>query len=214
MYCGKCGTEVKDGTEICPKCGTRLGADKKPAVRKAVGNAQKHSGVIAAAAVIVLAIVCGVFFLGGNSEQDVIKGFMKGLIEADAKSIVKVVPDKVIEAMMEEDDMDEEEFEWAIEEWDEDLQDDYEKYEEVFGDDWKMTYEVVELQEAENSTLRDVKKIYKKYDIDLDIKAAKMAEVELTVSGSKKEKTGAIYVYLIKVGRSWYLETYNSGFSL
>lgn len=214
MYCGKCGNEVKDGTGICPKCGTRLGADKKPAVRKAVGNVQKNSGIIAAAAVIVLAIVCGVLFLGGNSEQAVIKSFMKGLIEPDAKSIVKVLPDKVVEAMMEEEDMDEEEFEWAMEEWNEDLQDDYEKYEDVFGDDWKMTYEVVEMVEAENSFLRDIKKTYKKYDIDLDIKAAKAVEVELTVSGSKKEKTGAIYIYLIKVGRSWYLETYNSGFSL
>lgn len=209
MYCGKCGTEVKDGTEICPKCGTRLGADKKSVVRKAVGNAQKkNSGVIAVAAVLVLAIVCGVFFLGGNSEQDVIKKYMKGQIEADLSSILKVIPQEIIEAGMEEDDIDEEELQWEIEEWNEKLEKTYEGYADIFGDDWKMTYEIVEIEEVEKSTLRDIKKLYKKNDIDLEIKEAKMATVEVSVSGSEKDYETDMTIWLIKVGRSWYLEAY------
>lgn len=208
MYCGKCGTEVMDGTAVCPKCGTRLGAGKKPAVRRAVGGNQKNIGIIAAAAVVLLAVVCGVFFLGGNSEQDVIKKYMKGQIEADLSSILDVMPKEIIEAGMEEDDIDEEELQWEIEEWNEKLQDTYESYADAFGDDWKMTYEIVEIEEVEKSTLRDIKKTYKKDDIDLDIKEAKMATIEVTVSGSKRDYETDMTLWLIKVGRSWYLEAY------
>lgn len=208
MYCGKCGTEVMDGTAVCPKCGTRLAAGKKPAVRKAAGGSQKNIGIIAVAAVVVLAVVCGVFFLGGNSEQDVIKKYMKGQLEADLSSILDVIPKEIIEAGMEEDDIDEEELQWEIEEWNEKLQDTYEGYADTFGDDWKMTYEIVEIEEVEKSTLRDIKKTYKKYDIDLDIEEAKMATIEVTVSGSKRDYETDMTLWLIKVGRSWYLEAY------
>lgn len=38
MFCSKCGSEVKDGVNFCPKCGAQLGTKGGARKKLAMGN--------------------------------------------------------------------------------------------------------------------------------------------------------------------------------
>lgn len=206
MYCGKCGTEVAEEAAFCPSCGVRLGT-----VTHTPTNARNKVVGAAAVAVVMVALLCGVFLLKnkvvgqmipGNSEQDVINALMDAYIKADMSNILELIP----EQLMESDDLNREEIQQMIEDGNEKLQYIYSLYPSVFGDDWMMSYEIRALEEVESSKLREIRRTYKNYGFELDITTAKRVEVELNVSGSKEEGSSEMNFYLIKVKNSWYVD--------
>ncbi len=46
-YCTNCGAELKEGSEFCPKCGTKIGAKKTPATGTVVTEGQPKSKMAA-----------------------------------------------------------------------------------------------------------------------------------------------------------------------
>ena len=75
MFCGNCGTEVKEGAQFCQECGAPLA--KKPEVRTAVSVAKKEVArkerrggkmpvaLLAGIAAVVVALALVICFLGG-----------------------------------------------------------------------------------------------------------------------------------------------------
>ena len=72
MYCTKCGTEIADGEQICPKCGNPIGNSVKDDA-KHTDEKKSHRGLIigiAAVIVIVCIVVAIVLFLKSRSSSD------------------------------------------------------------------------------------------------------------------------------------------------
>ncbi len=59
MYCGKCGRQIPDGSQVCPECGSVLAAgnDNGSEIKSAFIMSHKMIGIIATAVVIVAAVV-------------------------------------------------------------------------------------------------------------------------------------------------------------
>lgn len=213
MYCGKCGTEITAGAAFCPNCGGRLGT-----AADVQSNARNKTIGIAAVALVVAALVCGALFLRGkdgqsffgNSEQDVINVLMDAYLKAEMSNVLEVIPEEILES----DDLDGQEIQKIIEDGNESLQYIYSLYPSIFGDDWKMSYQVVTLEEVEKSKLREIRHTYKNYGVELDITAAKRAEIDLNVSGSKDNSSVEINLYLIEVKNSWYVDWTSLQYSL
>lgn len=213
MYCGKCGAEITAGAAFCPNCGSRLGT-----AACAKSNARNKAIGIAAVALVVAALVCGALFLRGkdgqsffgNSEQDVINVLMEAYLNAEMSNVLEVIPEQLLQS----DDLDGQEIQKIIEDGNETLQHIYSLYPGIFGDDWKMSYEVVTLEEVEKSKLREIRHTYKNYGVELDITTAKRAEIELNVSGSKDKNSVEMNFYLIKVKNSWYVDWTSFRYSL
>ncbi|MCR2046478.1 zinc-ribbon domain-containing protein [Acetatifactor muris] len=77
MYCEKCGTEIKEGSAFCPKCGTRQrmpqgtapGVQAGPPVKKSGPSGGMIAGIVAAVVAVIAVIVAVVlFFVLGREE--------------------------------------------------------------------------------------------------------------------------------------------------
>lgn len=227
MFCGKCGTQNPDTAAFCKSCGARLNGQAKPAVKKTVQSsvknqsqtkrpAPKHShrqnkkvGLIAAI-VIAVVVLIGVFALfGGRSYKATIKKYVNATYDVNAGAIFDLVPDDMMDYMLEDDGYDRDDLEDLIEEANEELQNMIDQIERYVGEDWKLSYKIANAEKVTGDDLADLKKDYKKMGVK--VSAAKTVKVELTVKYGETESSNTMNIPLIKVGRSWYLDVDSMG---
>lgn len=80
MFCGKCGTQLEDGTEFCPNCGENLGAPKK----KIDASLMKY---VAIAGGVIAILLVAILLLGSiSSPKKTIKVLWKDLKRVETKS--------------------------------------------------------------------------------------------------------------------------------
>lgn len=72
-----------------------------------------------------------------------------------------------------------------------------------------MNYEITDTEDITGKDLKEIKEDYEDYDIEIG--EAKKVEVEVTVKVKDKENSKTAKLYLIKVGRIWYLDVENMG---
>lgn len=218
MFCGICGTKNVDGVAYCKNCGCRLNAPKKaPANVKtpvAVSKRKRQQdnkkvGMIAVAisAAIVLIILFALF--GGRGYKSTVKQFVNAQFEVDAETIFKLIPDKMIDYMLDEEGYDEDELDELIDEANDEIQDQLDSINRYLGEDWEVTYEILSAENLEKEDLKELKEDYE--DIDIKVSAAKTVEVELTVKAGETETSNSLDVSLIKVGNTWYLDVESMG---
>ena len=227
MFCGKCGTQNPDTAAFCKNCGTRLNGQAKPAATKTTKTAvkvpsqpkrpvpkqspqqNKKVGLIAAIVIAVMVFI-GVFALfGGRSYKATIKKYVNATYDVNAKAIFKLIPDDMMDYMLEDDGYDRDDLADLIDDANEDLQDMIDQIERYIGKDWKLSYKIANVEKVSKDDLADLKKDYKKMGVR--VSAAKKAKVELTVKFGETESSNTMSIPLIKVGRSWYLDVDSMG---
>ena len=229
MFCGKCGAQNPDTAAFCKSCGTRLNSQVKPAtktVAKTTANTQmrpqtkrpapkhrrrqdKKFGIIAVVAVIAVVLILAIALFGGRSYKATIKKYVNATYDVNAGAIFDLVPDDMMDYMLEEDGYDRDDLEDLIDDANEELQDMVDHIERYIGEDWKLSYKIADVEKVTNDDLADLKKDYKKMGVK--VSAAKTVEVELTVKYGETESGNTMNIPLIKVGRSWYLDVDSMG---
>lgn len=226
MYCGKCGTQNPDNAAFCKKCGTQLNVQKKAPVNsnaKAPSKAQsqpqhKHlatktkshqNKTIGMIAVAVIVLIAAIVLFGGRNYKSTVNKYVKAQFDVDAATIFQLIPDDMMDYMLEDDGYDRDDLNDLIEEANDSIQDQIDSIESYLGKDWKFSYKIINAESIKGDDLKDLKKEYKKMGVS--ISAAKTAEIELTVKAGETETSNSMEISLIKVGRSWYLDVYSMG---
>lgn len=120
MFCGNCGTQNPDHAVFCKICGFQLkpqagaySATKLPARnqhrRPGVKQKRRKNSPVKLAIIVLLAIVllgAALLIFGGRSYKATVKQFFNAQFEVDAKKILKLLPDGVIEYTIREEDFD------------------------------------------------------------------------------------------------------------
>lgn len=213
MFCGKCGTKNADDAEFCTGCGAKLnrGEAVKAGTTIAPESNDKNRkvGIIAVAAIAVIVIVVAIALFGGRSYKATVNKFVNATFDSDAKAIFELIPDEMIDYALEEEGYDDDELDELIEEANEELQDQLDYIENYLGKDWKVSYEILSIEDVKGDDLDDLKDDYE--DIDVKVASAKTIEVQLTVKAGETESSNSLDVSVIKVGRSWYLDLESMG---
>lgn len=229
MFCGKCGTQNPDTAAFCKSCGTRLNSQVKPAARTVTKTtartqmqpqtkrpAAKHKrrqdkkiGLIAVAAVIAVVLILAIVLFGGRSYKAAVKQFFNATFDVDGKAIVELIPDDLVDYVLDESGYDEDELDEMIGDIEDEFEDQIASIKRYLGDDWDVSYKIVSTEDIKGNDLKDLKEDYK--DIGVKISAAKDVEMELIVKAGETENSNTITISLIKVGRSWYLDLDSMG---
>ncbi len=205
MFCGRCGMNNADNATVCAQCGVNL---KKKTIK--IGsfefdwdNKTHKIGAIVIAAVLVIGLIALMF--GGRSYKSVAKKYCKATFDADGKTMISLFPDEVVDAMIDEGDFDNKKE--LIEEVDEGLQYTLDLIDEMAGGDYKVSYKIGKVKDVSNRTLRELKEDYED-EFDVKISAAKTIEIVLSVRVDGDKKSGSVVMTVVKIGRSWYIDTF------
>lgn len=229
MFCGNCGTQNPDNAAFCKKCGTQLNMQKRGStptvtqpsvkarpqpqqrrpVQKKSQRQDKRVGMIAMAVVVAIVLIAAFALFGGRSYKSTIKKYVNAQFDVDAAAIFSLIPDDMLDYMLDDDGYDRDDLDDLIDEANEEIQDQIDSIERYLGEDWKVSYKIINIENVKGDDLKGLKKDYKKMGVK--VSAAKTAEVELTVKVCETESSNSIDVPLIKVGRSWYLDVDNMG---
>lgn len=213
MFCGKCGTKNADDAQFCTGCGAKLNGGQvvKNSTTVVVNPNDKNRkvGMIAVAVVAVIVIALIIALFGGRSYKTTVEKFVNATFEADAEAVFELIPEEMIDYALEEEGYDKDELDELIEETKEDLQDQIDDIERYWGEDWSISYEILNVKDVTGDDLDDLKDDFE--DIDIKVSAAKTVEVELTIKAGETEASNSLDISLIKVGRSWYLDLESMG---
>lgn len=213
MFCGKCGVKNADDAEFCTGCGEKLnggqGVKSTSSTVTTLNDKYRKVGMIAVAATIVVIVIAVAFLFGGRSYKATVKKFINAQFEADAEAIFKLIPEEMISYVLEEEGYDDDELDELIDKGNEMIQDQLDYLERYLGEDWRASYEIMNVEDVTGGDLDDLKDHYK--NVDVKVSAAKTIEVQLTVKAGETESSNTLDVSVIKVGRSWYLDVESMG---
>lgn len=227
MYCRSCGTENPENAVFCRNCGESLKREQRPtytqsernhaidklpprrAKRKAANIRSKRRERFTPVVVVVLLLFAAFMLFGGRSYKATIDQFVDAQFKVDAAAIFKLIPDEFVDYMLEDEGYDRDDFDDLLSEVDEAIQDQLDTIERYLGDDWSVTYKIVHVEDVKGDALKELKETYKTRDVK--ISAAKVTEVELTVTVGERDVSNSLDIPLIKVGRSWYLDADSMG---
>lgn len=215
MFCGKCGAKNPDDAVVCGQCGAPLTTAAAPmeaaAASPARGTNASRSGVnhrfigigaVAVAAVVVVILLVSIF--GGRGYKTTVDKYFNSTLKADAKGLMSVFPDKVLDELLDNYDSRKE----AIEQYNKTL-----AYviEREYGDS-KIKYSItyIDTEDISGDELRGLKNDYVE-DYDLKIKAAMEVDIKATITVDGKEESQTMTIPLIKVGSSWYIDVEHFG---
>ena len=212
MFCGKCGAKNADDATVCVECGAKL--NNGPAAGGSSApvnpdNKNRKVGMIAVAAVVVVVIIAVVALTGGRSDRATVEQFITAQFDADAETVIDLIPRRMIDYALEEEGYGEDGLEELIEDANNTLQNQLDEIERYLGDDWDLSYEILGEEDTDETVLEDPKRAYEEYDVN--ISDAKTVEVEVSVGANGMASSNSMDIALIKSGRSWYLDIVRMG---
>lgn len=153
--CGVCGSEIPAGTVFCPNCGTPAGKAKK-------GVNKKLIGIIGAAVAVVVVVILLIKVFGGssNSPSGMFSDMEKTLNKRSASEKAfdalmlntydSAVEKEVTKALIESGVYDD--YDSFSEMLKEEFEEMYDKFDDEYGDDWKVTIEVKKEKDLKKSS--------------------------------------------------------------
>lgn len=212
MYCGKCGTANADGASFCASCGAKMeSGTKTPEGNEGWKLLAKVAGAGIAALLVILLI------FGGRGYKTVVKQYVQSYCKGDAEALIDLLPSRVISTNTRElreyadafdisvkvtDQMMKRELQEQLQE---DIEDNAQELEELFGRNPKITVKILDVEKADREALNDLKQTYKE-EIGIKPSGAMTVVYQVTVRGDGMEEEQKGEAYLVKVGRSWYLD--------
>lgn len=212
MFCKQCGAENADNAVFCKGCGAALtNADEQTAApgQEPVQTDEKPRRrgqtliLIGAAAVVLVILLCILF--GGKGYKTPVNKMLSGLNNADAKKVVSVLHKDILQEMMDQFDMDKDDFEEYLDDLNDNLQDMLDDLEDEYGDKIKISAKILD---AEDLSKKDLKQLKEDYDVDYDLKVkdAKDLRIKLTIKGSEDSESEKVNLRVVKIGGSWYMD--------
>ena len=213
MFCGKCGAKNEDHVAFCANCGAKLNGANSTSTVTLSTPSQNHQnrrvGIIAVAVVAVAVVLLGVFLFGGRSYKSTVEKYIDYQFDGNAEGIINLMPDKMLDYAMEQDGYAPSDLDEAIADMNDELQDQLDTLDSYFEEGWDISYKITDTEDVKGDDLDGIKDSYA--DADVKVSAAKSVEVELTITSGETESSNSMYIDLVKVGRSWYLDVASMG---
>lgn len=213
MFCGKCGAKNEDHVAFCANCGAKLNGASSTSTVTLSTPSQNHQnrrvGIIAVAVVAVAVVLLGVFLFGGRSYKSTVEKYIDYQFDGNAEGIINLMPDKMLDYAMEQDGYAPSDLDEAIADMNDELQDQLDTLDSYFEEGWDISYKITDTEDVKGDDLDGIKNSYA--DADVKVSAAKSVEVELTITSGETESSNSMYIDLVKVGRSWYLDVASMG---
>lgn len=209
MFCGKCGAENLDGAVFCKECGATLNGREATVSPASTGKRNKKIGILAVVVVAVVVILLLAVLLGGRSYQETVDEYVDAQLSANMGAVMELVPDEVIDYMLAREGYSQEDFDTMLAEATEDVREQLDAYDDHFGADWEVSYQILRVVEANEEELAELQAYYDA--IGVKVSDAKTVEVELTIQGSQSKMSNTMDIDVMKSGRSWYLDVQSLG---
>ena len=217
MFCGFCGTQNEENAVFCTGCGAKLNGGESGSVASPVETKPKgknnHVVKIAITVVAVIVVLAALIFVGrsltSRGPEATVKQYLDAYIKSDVNKMFKLFPEDLIEYAMDEEGYDKDDLNDFKDDLEDQLQNNHDRMEEYYGDDCSLSYKIVDVEDITGDDLDDKKDTYK--ECDVKVSAAKRVEVKLTIKSEDDKESEKIYIPVIKVGRSWYLDIFNMG---
>ena len=223
MFCPQCGAQNADGSRFCGNCGEPMNSGNPgsnlPAVTRSAGKSvpavvtdvltflKTNVRLVSIVAGVLAAILLFSLLFGGRGYKKTVNKFMDSILDLDAKGMVAVLPDEVVEAVLEEEGYSKKDKKHFIEMMQEEL--DYGmSYMNMLGD-LKLKYKIGEVENLSKDELAYLKENYA--EIGAKVSAAKEVEVELSVKILGMTQTESVELVVVKIGRSWYIDIESMG---
>lgn len=205
-FCTNCGTEV-NGAAFCTNCGAPMPETTETPDMPAsapVKKSPKGLGKIIAILAVLGIVLAGVFLLMPRSYEAVVKDYVKASYRGDAKKLASLIPDFVVEYVVEE------RYDGDKEEWLEYLEESrgevLERLEDEGADLKNISYKITEEEALTEENLEIFADFYEVSD--LEIKEGKDITVEVTIHTDDDDIIHTLWLQVVKIGRSWYLKTW------
>lgn len=208
-FCNQCGAELTDEVIFCYQCGAK--ADNAENIinteypQQSIYKEKRKNRLIPvlAAILIIATVITGVICFSGRSKEKVVKDFVDGITTGNVKKVMSLMPDEMFDRI-------------ADEEFDGDrdamLRDGEESMNEMLkslkdkGATLKdTTYEILSEKDMDDKMKG---KVIKAYDgVYADMTEGKILEVRINIpiSGKKDGYPMDMDLYVVKLGRSWYM---------
>ena len=211
MFCSKCGAKNPANANFCIKCGEKMvAAPTVPATITAVGPVKlrnDHRKLIVPIAAALAVILLFSLLFGGRGYKKTANEFMDAFVNSDAKGIVELLPNKLIQKLLEEEGYGKNDKKLLIAE----LQDELDStmgYMAMFGE-YKLDYKIQGAQDVSKEYLSYIKENYK--ELGMKVTAAKTVEVTMTIDVLGMSQTENVSLTVIKIGGSWYIDIESMG---
>lgn len=208
-FCGKCGSKNTDDAKFCGSCGAMLGenpiTEKVPLVAECDNGRKRKVGIIVGVTITAMVIIaiCAVWVGNrGRSYKETVDQMVVNLFNdwCDTEALFELIPDEVIDYMLEQEGYDN--LEQFID--DEEMQSERDNIEEKLGG---VSYEILNVTNVDKKHLNILKGNYK--DMECKISAAKVVEIE--VKDEDTNESIVVNTCVIKVGWDWYVDIINTG---
>lgn len=204
-FCSNCGSQVEDGTLFCASCGAKVETAqtpagepkktfKKPDLKNLDPKTKKFAflGAIAAVVILVAVLVVSLFF----GPKAVVKKYMRGMINENAKKVVNCMPSFLWEDKDEKDE--------AIEDYQDMLEGMYSDYDKVkfeIKDVHKLSKNERETLESYLETLEETNDKYKVGAIKVN--KARIVEVKVTIKDGGDTIRKNMEILVVKYKGQW-----------
>ena len=209
MFCSKCGAQNPGNAKFCIKCGEKMATTDVASATVSNLNElvkDKRKLIMAAAAALAVILLFSLLF-GGRGYKKTANEFMDSFVNCDAKGIVDLLPNKLIQQLLEEEGYGKNDKKLLIAE----LQDELDStmgYMAMFGE-YKLDYKIQGTQNVSKDQLSYIKGNYK--EIGIKVSAAKTVEVTMTIDVLGMSQTENVSLTVIKIGGSWYIDIESMG---
>lgn len=168
---------------------------------------QEHRKVNIIPVIITLVLVAAILFVGksifsSGGEKKLIKNFVKAEMAGDAKTILNMIPDDVLDGLSKETGMDLTEL---TDEMNDEVESAMKTINDTLGEGWSYSYDIQKMEDMSEEDIKEKEELYSEI-CDLDITKGKTASVEIAVKGKETETSKVLDIGIIKVKGKWYLD--------
>lgn len=215
-FCTNCGTALDDNTAFCTSCGAAVvnEAPVVPETPAAPANPIKKflnkkmliiGGAIVAAIIAVVGIIHVVNAVRDKNlatPEAAVKNYV-ALLNGKVEAYQKTAPEAYWEYLADKSGCD------SVEDYFENKEDYIEDHldglEDVYGDDYKVTYKIKKEEDVDDDMMEEIVKALEMYDIDEDsIEDAKQLKIKLTIDGEDDKESNTNKIYVLKIDGAWY----------
>ena len=151
--------------------------------------------------VMVLTLVFGIVIAANfSTPKSTVNKYMKAALKPNSSRMYNCFHDKVLDEMFEsKSDLKE-----RCEKRDEYIKDTYDAHDDRYKK-WSVEYEINEIEDMSEQSLKSIQKRYKD-EFNLKVKKAKIARITMYFEADGKTYESSLPLVVIKIGGKWYIE--------
>lgn len=189
-YCMQCGKEIDDNANNCEFCGSpqNYSIENSPVQKK-------KDPVVAIVAIVSVILVVLIVFANltifNNEYKKPIDSLIRMVETGDSDYVEDVFPEYMFD-------------EASSEKLDETAEQITEMFKLHYGDDFEISYDIIDKSDIDDDKLEDLEKSIKKnFDEKVNVSKGYNVELELTIEADSKSNSNAVKCNVYKIDGDW-----------